>query len=122
MSSTRTCSRACLAPRPVRGESASSTAGGGQVANFATEVHGLIMVSAVVNGIACPFLIDTGADVSLLPLEVVQRHALPIRLSGGKFDLMSLRIGLGWWKSRRSWLTARDCWAVLLLSPAGKTR
>ena len=72
-------SRACLAPRPVRGESASSTAGGGQVANLATEVHGLIMVSAVVNGIACPFLIDTGADVSLLPLEVVQRHALPIR-------------------------------------------
>ena len=34
----------------------------------------LIMVSAVVNGIVCPFLIDTGADVS-----VVQRHALPIR-------------------------------------------
>ena len=31
--------RACLAPRPVRGESASSTAGGGQVANLATEVH-----------------------------------------------------------------------------------
>ena len=38
-----------------------------------------------------------------------------------KFDLMSLRIGLGWWKSRKSWLTAHDCWAVLLLPPAGKT-
>ena len=49
------------------------------MANLSTEVHGLIMVSAVVNGIACPFLIDTGADVSLLPLAVVQRHALPIR-------------------------------------------
>ena len=57
--------RAC----PVRGESASSTAGGGQVANLVTEVHGLIMVSAFVHGIACPFLIDTGADVSVLPFS-----------------------------------------------------
>ena len=37
------------------------------------------MVPAVVNGIACPFLIDTGSDFSLIPLDVVQRHALPIR-------------------------------------------
>ena len=40
--------RACLATRPVRGESASRTAGGGQVTSLSTEVQGLIMVSAVV--------------------------------------------------------------------------
>ena len=41
--------RACLVPRPVRGESTFVTAGGGQVINLATKVHGPIMVSAVVS-------------------------------------------------------------------------
>lgn len=40
-----------------------------QVANLATEVLGLIMVSSAINGVSCPFVIDTGADISLLPLE-----------------------------------------------------
>ena len=39
----------------------------------------------------CPFLIDTGADVSLLPLEVVQRHALPVTRQPVMVDGSTLR-------------------------------
>ena len=55
--------------------------------NILTEVHSLTMVSATVI-IIMSHIIDIEADVSLLPLEVVQLHALPAKRHATQWPVM----------------------------------
>ena len=51
----------------------------GQITNLATALHGLIMVTANIDQQPLPFLVDTGADISLIPLDVVQMKHMTVR-------------------------------------------
>ena len=52
---------------------------GGQITNLATALHGLIMVTANIDQQPLPFLVDTGADISLILLDVVQINQMTVR-------------------------------------------
>jgi hypothetical protein len=46
------------------------------VSNLTFSVHGLLLVNGTIEGQETAFLVDTGADVSLLPADVVQKGGL----------------------------------------------
>ena len=52
---------------------------GGQITNLATALHGLIMVTANIDQQPLSFLVDTEADISLIPLDVVQMNNMTVR-------------------------------------------
>ena len=54
---------------------------GGQITKIATALHGLIMVTANIDQqpLSSFFLVDTGADISLIPLDVVQMNHMTVR-------------------------------------------
>ena len=52
---------------------------GGQITNLATALHGLIMVTANIDQQPLSFLVDTEADISLIPLDVVQMNHMTVR-------------------------------------------
>ena len=72
----------CLRPGHVaRNCTAASPASkrGGQITNLATALHGLIMVTPNIDQQPLSFLVDTGADISLIPLDVVQMNHMTVR-------------------------------------------
>ena len=69
--------RNCTAPCPATNRV--DQAKEGRVSNFTTASHGLILVRATIYDRNYAFLVDTGADVSLLPYSVVETNNLPLR-------------------------------------------
>ena len=60
--------RNCTAQAPVHRGSGKES----HVTSLTTNVHGFIMVTAIIGKEKCPFLVDTGADVSLIDYDVVE--------------------------------------------------
>ena len=52
---------------------------GGKITNLTTSVHGLFMVKAKIRDKNYPFMIDTGAEVSLIPFNDVEDNHLQIK-------------------------------------------
>ena len=50
-----------------------------QITNLAKALHRLIMVTANIDQQPLSFLVDTGADISLIPLDVVQMNHMTVR-------------------------------------------
>ena len=60
----------------------------GRIANLTTNVHGFITVTARVGKEQSPFLVDTGADVSLLSYDVVEANRLVMQRQVARRPLM----------------------------------
>ena len=69
--------RNCTAPCPATNRV--DQAKEGRVSNLTTARHGLILVRATIYDRNYAFLVDTGADISLLPYSVVETNNLPLR-------------------------------------------
>ena len=52
---------------------------GGQITNLATALHSQIMVTANIDQQPLSFLVDTRADISLIPLDVVQMNHMTVK-------------------------------------------
>ena len=67
----------CTASEPVRKVGVESRYDlEGHISNLTTAQHGLILVKPTICRQECSFLVDTGADISLLPYSVVEANHL----------------------------------------------
>ena len=61
---------------------------GGKITNLTTSVHGLLRVKAKIRDKSYPFMIDTGAKVSLIPFNVVEDNHLQTKSCVARQPLM----------------------------------
>ena len=68
-------SRECRAAAPACSQSHSNT---GQIFTLSAAVHGLTVVDTTVAGKQYPFLVDTAAEISFIPITVAKESLLKV--------------------------------------------